>query len=152
MNTVHRNQVSAVVLSIALLLCAAVWFAGAWFASLSIGELETAPISSLMIVLVMPAVCFALGVVLLGTNAYSRFSLFTKIVTGTAVLPVTLGTLFSVWTIWELFGKSFQNASVALKSFAAVATFTVVAIALKLIIRCIMNCLSCRGSGCRGSH
>ena len=105
----HRNQVSHVVLSIALLICAALWFAGAWFASLSIGKLETAPISSLLIVLVMPAVCFALGVVLLDTNSYSRFSLLAI---GTAVLPVIFGTFFSVWTVRELFGASFQNASI----------------------------------------
>jgi hypothetical protein len=135
----HRHQVSQVALSIALLICAALWVAGAWFASLSIGELATAPISSLLIVLVMPAVCFALSVALLDTNSYSRFSLFAI---GTAVLPVLLGTFFSVWIVRELFGLSFQNASIGLKCFAALAVFTVVAIAWKLTRRCVVNCLS----------
>ena len=144
MNTIQRNQVSPVALSVALLICAAVWFAGAWFASLSIGELESAPISSLLIVLIMPAVCFALEVVLLDTNRYSRFSLFTKVAMGTAVLPVLLGTFFSIWTVWELFGVSFQNASIGLKCFAALAVFTLAAIAGKLTRRCIVNCLSCQ--------
>ena len=110
----------------------------------SIGELESAPISSLLIVLVMPAVCFALGVVLLDTNSYSRFSLFTKFAMGTAVLPVILGTLSSVWTVRELFGVSFQNASIRLKCFAALAVFTLVAIAGELTRRCIVNCLPCQ--------
>jgi hypothetical protein len=148
MNTIQRNQVSPIVLSIALLICAIVWFAGAWFASLSIGDLETAPISSLLIVLVMPAVCFSLSVVLLDTNSYLRFSLFTKFAMGTAVLPVILGTFFSIWTVRELFGVSFQNASIGLKFFAALAVFILVAIAGKLTRRCIMNCLSCQeGNG-----
>lgn len=144
MNTIQRNQVSPVVLSIALLVCAAVWFAGAWFASLSVGKLETAPISSLLIVLVMPALCFALGVVLLDTKSYSRFSLFTKFAMGTAILPVVLGTFFSVWTVRELFGVGFQNASIGLKCFAALAVFTLVAIAGKLTRQCIVNCMSCQ--------
>ncbi len=144
MKTFQRNQVLPVVFSIALLICAAVWFGGAWFASLSIGELETASISSLLIVLVMPSVCFALGVVLLDTNSYLRFSLFTKFAMGTAVLPIILGTLLSVWTVRELFGASFQNASIGLKCFAALSVFTVVAIAGKLTRRCMVNCLSCQ--------
>ena len=144
MNTVQRNQVSPVVLSIPLLICAAVWFAGAWFASLSIGELESAPISSLLIVIVMPAVCFALGIVLLDTNSYSRFSLFTKFVMGTAVLPVILGTFLSVWTVRELFEVSFHNASIGLQCFAALSVLNVVAIAGKVTRRCIVNCLSCQ--------
>ena len=144
MNTIQRNQVSPVVLSIALLICAGVWFAGAWFASLSIDDLESAPISSLLIVLVMPAVCFALGVVILDTNSCSRSSRFSKFVIGMAVLPVIFGTFFSVWTIRELFGVSFQNASIGLKCFAALAVFTLVAIAGKLTRRCIVNCLSCQ--------
>lgn len=142
MNTIQRNQVSPVVLSIALLICAAVWFAGAWFASLSIGELGKAPISSLLIVLVMPAICFALGVVLLDTNSYSRFSWVTKFAMGIAVLPVILGTFLSVFTVWELFGVSFQNASIGLRCFAALAVFTLVAIAGKLTRQCIVNCMS----------
>lgn len=142
MNTIQRNQISPMVLSIALLICAVVWFAGAFLATLSIGELETAPISSLLIVLVMPAVCFALGVVLLDTKSYSRFSLFAKLAIGTAVLPVIFGTFFSVWTVRELFGVSFQNASIGLKCFAALAVFTLIAIAGKLTRRCIVNCLS----------
>ena len=140
--TMQRNQVSPVVSSIALLICSAVWFAGAWYASSSLGKLETAPMSSLLIVLVMPASCFALSVVLLGTDIYSRLTLFTRFALYAAVLPVTLGTLFSVWTVRELFGKSFQNASIALKSFAALATLTLVAVTWTLIKRCIVNYMS----------
>lgn len=143
MNPIQRNQFSPVVISIALLICAAMWFAGAWLASSSLGELETAPILSLLIVLVMPATCFALCVVLLDTKIYTRFVLFTRFALVMALLPVTLGTFFSVWTVRELFGESFQNASMALKSFSVLAAFTLVAVAGTLIRRCIMNCLLC---------
>ncbi len=142
MMTMQRNQVSPVVSSIALLICAAVWFAGAWYASSSLGKLETAPISSLLIVLVMPAACFALSVVLLDTDIYSRLSLFTRFALYAAVLPVTLGTIFSFWTVREVFGESFQNASIPLKSFAALAAFTLFAITVTVIRRCILNYMS----------
>jgi hypothetical protein len=54
-------------------------------------------------VMVTPAICFCLGIILVNTRKYTRF---TRLVWGAllaALLPVGLGTLLAVWAAKVLF-------------------------------------------------
>jgi len=51
----------------------------------------------MLIVMVTPAVCFAIGMILVDTRKHSRFSRLDWCALLAALFPVTLGTLLAVW-------------------------------------------------------
>jgi hypothetical protein len=59
-----------------------------------------------------------------------------------AFFPVTLGSLLAVWVVKLLFWASFQDASVALKIFGALASLALVAISGMTIWKTTLNYLA----------
>jgi 1,4-dihydroxy-2-naphthoate octaprenyltransferase len=60
----------------------------------------------MLIVMVTPAVCFAIGMILVDTRKHSRFSRLDWCALLAALFPVTLGTLLAVWAVRVLFSMS----------------------------------------------
>jgi hypothetical protein len=103
------RRVSSSAVSIALLICSAVWWVGActYFAtSASKNDWSATPLSWMLIVMVTPAMCFAHGMILADARKHSRFSRLEWCALATAFLPVTLGTLLAVWAVKVLFSMS----------------------------------------------
>jgi hypothetical protein len=60
----------------------------------------------MLIVMVVPAICFAIGMILLDARKRARFSRLDWCALLAGVFPVTLGTLLSVWAVKVLFSMS----------------------------------------------
>lgn len=67
---------------------------------------SAAPLGSMLIVLVTPAICFASGMILVNARDHSSFSRLERCALATACIPVTLGTLLAAWTVKEGFSLS----------------------------------------------
>jgi hypothetical protein len=109
MHSVVRNRVSPSVLSIALLIGSAVWFvsACAYYATSAFkDEWSATPLFWMLIVIVTPAICFAIGMILVDTRQHSRLSRLDWCALVAALFPVTLGTLLAVWAVKVLFSMS----------------------------------------------
>ena len=60
----------------------------------------------MLAVIVTPAVCFAGGMIMFGARKDSRFTVIEWWALVAIFLPVTLGTLLSVWAVKVLFEMS----------------------------------------------
>jgi len=147
-NTIHsliRNRVSPSALSVALLICSAVWFicACAWYVtSASKDDWSATPLFWMLTLMVTPAICFTIGVDLVNTRQQSRLSWFDWCALVAAFFPVTLGSLLAVWAVKVLFSASFQDSSVALKIFGALVSLALAAISGAMIWKTTRNYLS----------
>jgi hypothetical protein len=106
MHNVFRIRVSTSALSIALLICSAVWFvsACAYYATSAFkGDWSATPLYWMLILMVTPAICFVIGIILADTRKHSRFSRLVWCALAAALFPVTLGTLLAVWAVKILF-------------------------------------------------
>jgi len=112
MNTkynVSRSCVSTSALSIALLICSGFWLASAcaYYATSAFkADWSATPLFWMLMLLVTPAVCFSIGIILVDTRKHSRFSGLVWFALLSALLPVSLGTLLTVWAVKGLFMMS----------------------------------------------
>jgi len=60
----------------------------------------------MLVVVVTPAVCFAGGLILVSARKDSRFTVVEWWALAAIFLPVTVGTVLSVWVVKVLFGMS----------------------------------------------
>ena len=108
MSTTHilRNRVSTSALSIALISCSGLWHASAcvYFATSGFrADWSATPLFWMLTVMVTPAICFAGGMILVDGRKHSQFSLTEWWGLTAIFLPVTVGTLLSVWAVKGLF-------------------------------------------------
>jgi hypothetical protein len=105
-NSVVRGRFSLSAVSIALLICSAVWFAGALkcYATNAVkNNWSATPLSWMLIVMVTPAICFASGMILVDGRKRSRFSRLEWCALVAGFFPVTIGTILVFWTVKVLF-------------------------------------------------
>jgi cytochrome bd-type quinol oxidase subunit 2 len=108
-NNLSRNCVSTSALSIALLICSVLWLASAcvFFATSGFKDNWSAtPLFWMLLLLVTPAVCFSISIILVDARKHSRFSALVWSALLAALLPVSLGTLLAVWAVKVLFTMS----------------------------------------------
>jgi hypothetical protein len=109
MSTVHsvvRDRVSLSAVSIALLICSAVWFVGAcvyYAASAFKNDWSATPLFWMLILMVAPVICFSSGMILVNARKHSRFSQLEWCALVAAFFPITLGTLLALWAVKILF-------------------------------------------------
>ena len=60
----------------------------------------------MLMVMVTPAICFCIGIILVDTRKHSRFSRLAWGALLAGLLPVSLGTLLAVWAVKVLFSMS----------------------------------------------
>jgi hypothetical protein len=109
MHDILRNRVSTPALSIALIFCSGLWQVSACIYSSTSGlhgDWSATPSLWMLAVVVTPAVCFAGGMILFDARKYSRFSVIEWWALAAIFLPVTVGTLLSVWAIKGLLEMS----------------------------------------------
>ncbi|MBI1839332.1 MAG: hypothetical protein HYR88_00575 [Verrucomicrobia bacterium] len=102
---VVRRAASPSVVPIALILSSAAWIVGvcACYASRrSTGDLSTIPLVWMLMVMIAPPSCFAFGMGLMGARKGSGLSLLDRWALRAAVLPVTVGTVLSIWAAKEV--------------------------------------------------
>ena len=109
MNTTHitsGHRVSTSALSIALLVCSGLWMLAASEYHATSGfkaDWSATPLFWMLAVVLTPAICFAGGTILLDQRRQRPFGLIEWWALLAAFLPVTLGTLLSVWAVRALF-------------------------------------------------
>jgi len=109
MSTTHnmlRNQFSRAALSVALIVCSGLWLAAAceyYAASGFRMDWSATPLVWMLLVVVTPALCFAGCMILVDQRKRQPFALIEWWALAAAFLPVTLGTLLSVWSVKVLF-------------------------------------------------
>ncbi|MBI3413802.1 MAG: hypothetical protein HY043_00560 [Verrucomicrobia bacterium] len=109
MNTTHitsRHRVSTSALSIALLVCSGLWLLAACEYHATSGfkaDWSATPLFWMLAVVLTPAICFTGGIILFDQRRQRSFGLIEWWALLAAFLPVTLGTLLSVWAVRTLF-------------------------------------------------
>ena len=112
MKTTHhliRNQVSPSALAIALIICSGLWLAAAceYFATSGLKvDWSATPLSWMLAVVITPAICFSGCLILWDKHRRQPFSLVECWALAAAFLPVTLGSLLSVWAVKGLLAMS----------------------------------------------
>jgi len=104
-----RKRVSTSALSIALIICSGLWQVSACIYYLTNGlrdDWSATPLLWMLAVVVTPAVCFAGGLILVDARKDSRFTVIEWWALAAIFLPVTVGTLLSVWAVKVLLGMS----------------------------------------------
>jgi cytochrome bd-type quinol oxidase subunit 2 len=105
MSTTHdilRNQVSRAALSVALIVCSGLWLVAAceYYAVSGFKvDWSATPLFWMLTVVVTPAICFAGCMILVDQRKERPFGLMEWWALVAAFLPVTLGTLLSVWAV-----------------------------------------------------
>lgn len=97
-----RNQVSRAAVSVALIVCSGMWLAAAceYFATSGFKvDWSATPLFWMLTVVVTPTICFAGCMILAEQRKLRRFTLVEWWALTAALLPVTLGTLLSVWAV-----------------------------------------------------
>jgi hypothetical protein len=138
-------RVSTAALSTTLLICSAVWFVGgiACCATSAFKDnFSRTPLIWMLSLMVTPAMCFSIGVLLVNSRQQSRLSRLDWCALVTAFLPVILGTVLVVWTVKTLLWASFQDAPVVLKSLGTLASLALIAISGSMIWKTTRNYLS----------
>lgn len=114
MKTTHnivRNQISTSVLSIALITCSGLWLAAAceYYATSGLRvDWSATPLLWMLTVVLTPAICFV-GCMILVDKRKHKQQQFTPMewwALAAAFLPVTMGSLLSVWAVKVLFSMS----------------------------------------------
>jgi hypothetical protein len=96
-------------LSVALLICSSVWLAGAgvWYATSAFkSDWSATPLFWMLILMVTPAICFSIVLILSDTRKHRRFSRLDWCALVAGFFPVTLGTVFAGWAVKVLFSMS----------------------------------------------
>jgi hypothetical protein len=112
MSTTHcilRNQVSRVTVAVALIVCSGLWHAAAceYFATSGFKvDWSRTPLFWMLTVVLTPTICFAGGMILVELRKQQPFTLMEWWALAAAFLPVTLGTLLSIWAVKVLFSMS----------------------------------------------
>jgi len=112
MSTTHnilRNQVSRAALSVALIVCSGLWLVAAcqYYATSGLRvDWSATPLFWMLTVVITPTICFAGCLILVDQRKRQPFSLIEWWALMAAFLPVTLGTLLSVWAVKVLFWMS----------------------------------------------
>src|SRR5215831_16484173 len=105
MNTTHnivRNPVSKAAVSVPLIGCSGLWFAAAceYYATSGFKfDWSATPLFWMLTVVITPAICFAGCMILVDQRKRQPFALMEWWALAAAFLPVTLGTLLSVWVV-----------------------------------------------------
>lgn len=97
------------VVSVASLLSSAVWFLSAcvYFGTSALkSDWSGTPLAWVLTVVLTPPVCFACGMILFDPRRRGHLSLLEWWALVAAFLPVTLGTLLSVWVVRVLLTMS----------------------------------------------
>ena len=107
-SAIHK-RVSPSALSVALLICSVVWVAGAgvWYATSGFkNDWSATPLFWMLILMVTPATCFSIVLILVDTGKHSRLSRLDRCALAAAFVPVTLGTVLVVRAVKVLFSMS----------------------------------------------
>jgi hypothetical protein len=105
MSTTHnilRNQVSRAALSVGLIVCSGLWLAAACEYCAVNGfkvDWSATPLFWMLTVVITPAICFGGCMILVDQRKQRPFALIEWWALVAAFLPVTLGTLLSVWAV-----------------------------------------------------
>jgi hypothetical protein len=106
---IGEQPVSARALSIALLGFSGLWLVAAceYFATSGLkGDWSATPLPWMLAVVLTPALCFACGLILAEQHRRRSPGLVERWALLAAFLPVTAGTLLSVWAVRVLFSMS----------------------------------------------
>jgi hypothetical protein len=112
MSNTHRLstiRISTPALSIALLVCSGLWFASAsaYYATSAFkADWSATPLPWMLLLMVTPAVCFSIGIILVDTRKHSRFSRLVWGALLAGLLPVSLGTGLTFWAVKGLLSMS----------------------------------------------
>jgi hypothetical protein len=112
MSTTHnfpKHRVSTSAISIALLICSGLWLVAACEYNATSGfkaDWSATPLLWMLTVVLTPAICFAGSMILVDQRKQRPFGLIEWWALMAAFLPVTLGTLLSVWAVRALFQMS----------------------------------------------
>jgi len=105
MSTTHnifRNQVSGAALSVALIVCSGLWHVAAcdYFATSGFKvDWSATPLFWMLTVVITPAICFAGCTILVDWRKQRQLARIEWWALAAAFVPVTLGTLLSVWAV-----------------------------------------------------
>ena len=108
-NDIPRKRISPTALSIALIICSGIWQVSACIYYSTSGlrsDWSATPLLWMLAVIVTPAICCAGGLIMFEARKQSRFTVIEWWAMVAIFLPVTLGTLLSVWAVKGLFGMS----------------------------------------------
>lgn len=109
MSTTHdvlRHDISRAALSVALIVCSGLWLVAAceYFATSGLQvDWSATPMFWMLTVVVTPAVCFAGCIMLAELRRRREFTMIEWWALASAFIPVTVGTLLSVWAVRVLF-------------------------------------------------
>jgi hypothetical protein len=109
LNDIPRKRIPTTALSIALIICSGIWQVSACIYYSTSGfrnDWSATPLLWMLAVIVTPAVCFAGGMIMFEARKHSRFTVIEWWALAAIFLPITLGTLLSVWAVKVLFGMS----------------------------------------------
>lgn len=112
MSTTHNifhNRVSRPALSVALIVCAGVWLAAAceYYATSGLKvDWSATPLFWMLAVVITPAICFAGCMILVNQRQQHPSALIEWWALAASFLPVTLGSLLSVWAVKGLLSMS----------------------------------------------
>ena len=107
--SLSRHHVSTSALSIALLIFSGLWFASActYYATSAFkSDWSATPLFWMLMLMVTPAICFSIGIILVDSRKRTRFSRLVWGALLAALLPVSLGTLLAVWAVKGLLSMS----------------------------------------------
>ena len=106
---VLRNRVSRPTLSVTLIVCSGLWLAAAceYYATSGLKvDWSATPLLWMLTAVIAPAICFAGCMILVDQRKQQPFGLIEWWALAAAFLPVTLGTVLSVWAVRVLFSMS----------------------------------------------
>jgi hypothetical protein len=112
MNTTHeifRNRVSRPALSVALIVCSGLWLAAAceYYATSGLKvDWSATPLFWMLAVVMTPAICFAGCMILIDQRRQHPFAPIEWWALAASFVPVTLGSLLSVWAVKVLLSMS----------------------------------------------
>ena len=101
-NNILRKQVSGAALSVTLIVCSGLWHIAACHYYASSGfkvDWSATPMFWMLTVVMTPAICFAGCMILVDQRKRRQFAPMERWALTAAFLPVTLGTLLSVWAV-----------------------------------------------------
>ncbi|MFO1461044.1 MAG: hypothetical protein U1G08_16770 [Verrucomicrobiota bacterium] len=103
------NEVSPTGVSVALVFCSSLWLVSACEYYVTSGarrDWSATPLPWTLGAVITPAICFAGCLILLDWRRRRELTLMEQWALSAAILPVTLGSLLSVWIIRVLFSMA----------------------------------------------
>lgn len=108
-NAILRKRVSTAAVSIVLIICSALWHVSACIYYSTSGlrsDWSATPLVWMLTLMITPALCFGGAMILVDARKHSRFTLIEWWAMMAVFLPVTAGTLLSVWAVKGLLQMS----------------------------------------------